>query len=116
MVDEITSIYDGDTFRVNIKSWPKIIGERVPIRVKGVDTPELRGQCEAEKQLARQAKQFTVATLRAAKQVELRALTRGKYFRIVAEVWVDGKNLADLLIEQKLGRPYQGRKTDFCSN
>ena len=40
---EITSIYDADTFRVNIKDWPRLIGERIPIRVNGVDAPEIRG-------------------------------------------------------------------------
>ena len=65
-VSEVTSIYDGDTFRVNIEGWPAIIGERVPIRLRGADTPEMRAQCEYEKRLARQAKQFTVAALRGA--------------------------------------------------
>ena len=40
-VDEITSIYDADTFRANIRGWPPIIDRRIPIRVAGVDTPEL---------------------------------------------------------------------------
>ena len=30
VMDEITSIYDGDTFRANINTWPAIVGERVP--------------------------------------------------------------------------------------
>ena len=33
VVDEVTSIYDGDTFRCNIKDYPPIVGERIPIRV-----------------------------------------------------------------------------------
>ena len=36
-VSEVTSIYDADTFRVNISGYPPIIGERMPIRVLGVD-------------------------------------------------------------------------------
>ena len=60
VVDEVTSVYDGDTFRVNINAWPPIVGERAPIRLRGADTPELRAQCDAEKQLARKAKQFTI--------------------------------------------------------
>lgn len=80
LVDEITSIYDGDTFRVKIDSWPEIAGERVPVRILGIDTPELRTKCESEKALARKAKQFTVAKLRGAKSIELRDMRRGKYF------------------------------------
>lgn len=43
-VSEVTSIYDGDSFRVNIEGWPPIIGQRAPIRVKSVDAPDLRGK------------------------------------------------------------------------
>ncbi|WP_230425639.1 thermonuclease family protein [Spartinivicinus ruber] len=116
VVSKVTSIYDGDTFRVNIKGWPKIIGERVSIRVKGVDTPELKGQCEKEKQLARKAKQHTVSLLRSAKKIELRNIQRGKYFRILANVYVDGKSLTNSLIKAKLARPYHGgTRKGWCS-
>lgn len=71
-VFEVTSIYDGDTFRVNIKEWPKIIGERIPVRVRGVDTPEIRSKCKDEVNLARAAKQFAVGVLRSAKTIELK--------------------------------------------
>ncbi|MCX4027487.1 thermonuclease family protein [Endozoicomonas sp. SM1973] len=110
VVKEVTSIYDGDTFRVNIKGWPNIVGERISIRVKGVDTPEIRGQCEKEKKLARKAKQHTVSLLRSAKKIELRNMQRGKYFRILANVYIDGKSLTDSLIKAKLARPYDGGK------
>ena len=63
-VDEITSIYDADTFRVTIQNYPAVIGERISIRVLGVDAPEMRGKCKQEKELARLAKQFTVKHLR----------------------------------------------------
>ena len=43
-ISEITSIYDADTFRVNIRDYPPIVGERVSIRVNGVDAPEIRGK------------------------------------------------------------------------
>ena len=29
VVEEVTSIYDGDTFRANIKGYPKIVGYRM---------------------------------------------------------------------------------------
>jgi endonuclease YncB( thermonuclease family) len=98
-VSEVTSIYDADTFRVNLDGFSPIIGERIPVRVLGVDTPELRGKCESEKIKAREAKQFTVQVIRSAKTIELRNIQRGKYFRILADVFIDGKNLADNLIQ-----------------
>jgi endonuclease YncB( thermonuclease family) len=60
------------------------------------------------KALAQNAKQFTVAKLRAAKVVELRNMQRGKYFRIFADVYTDGESLSQSLIEKGLGKDYNG--------
>ncbi|MDC0933813.1 thermonuclease family protein [Arcobacteraceae bacterium] len=108
IIDEVTSIYDGDTFRVNINSYPNIIGKKMTIRVNGIDTPELRTKCKKEKLLARKAKKLTVSTLRGAKVIELRNLQRGKYFRIVADVYADDKSLGDTLIRNNLAVKYDG--------
>ena len=111
-VSEVRTIYDGDSFRVNINGWPDIIGKSVPIRILGIDTPEMRGKCEAEKILARQAKQHTVALLRSGKVIELKNTQRGKYFRILANVIIDGESLADSLVSNGLARRYDGGKRD----
>lgn len=108
IVSEITSIYDADTFRVNIKGFPPIVGQHMPIRVLGIDAPEIRGKCKNEKELARKAKKVTVEILRNAKIIELHNMKRGKYFRILAQVIVDGKNLGQLLIKSGHARSYSG--------
>ena len=115
-VSEVTSIYDGDTFRVNIAEYPPLLGYRMGIRVNGIDTPEIRGKCLQEKALAHKAKQFTVARLRAAKRIELKNMKRGKYFRIVADVYVDGDNLGEMLINENLAVAYDGghKGKDWC--
>jgi len=107
-IDKITSIYDGDTFRGNINSYPSIIGQNMSIRINGIDTPEIRTKCKKEKQLARKAKKLTVSILRGAKVIELRNLQRGKYFRIVADVYVDDKSLGSILIANNLAVKYDG--------
>lgn len=115
VVDEITSIYDGDTFRANIKGVHSLMGNRIGIRVSGVDTPEMRGKCPYEKQLARKAKQFTVAFLRSAQRIELRNVRRGKYFRILADVYADGRSLTAGLVGAKLAYQYEGgKKQTWC--
>jgi len=62
-VSKVISVYDGDTFRVDIDSLPPIVGKNIPIRVNGVDTPEIRGKCEYEKNLALKARDFVRAKL-----------------------------------------------------
>ena len=117
-IDEVTSVYDGDTFRATVKAWHPLIGERIGIRISGIDTPEMRGKCEAEKALARRAKQFTVAMLRAAKVIELRHMKRGKYFRIVADVYADGRSVGASLVEKGLAVPYDGgtKTKEWCAH
>jgi endonuclease YncB( thermonuclease family) len=48
--------------------------------------------------------------------IELKNMQRGKYFRIVADVHVDDKNLADMLIENNLAVRYDGgtKIKDWC--
>lgn len=115
IVSEVTSIYDGDTFRVTIKDWPAVAGYRVGVRVKAVDTPEIKGKCLQEKELARKAKQFTVALLKSGKPIELRNLQRDKYFRLLADVYVGETNLAEALKKAGLGYEYNGgTKQKWC--
>ncbi len=100
--------YDGDTITVNIAGYPPIIGKKISIRVNGIDTPELRTKSPKEKQLARTAKRLVKSLLKNAKSIELKNIKRGKYFRIVADVYYDGKSLADILIKNKLAVIYDG--------
>lgn len=112
---KVTSIYDGDSFRADLKGFPAIIGEHMAIRINGVDTPELRGKCDKEKQLARAAKQFTVERLRTAKNITLKNIKRGKYFRLIADVILDGVSLGDLLLQNHHAVEYSGKaKPDWC--
>ena len=114
-VDEIVSVYDGDTFRANIRQWPDILGDNIGIRINGIDTPEIRGKCELEKALAKEARQITYDSLTQAESVELRNIDRGKYFRVVADVYIDGELLIDRLSEKKLAYAYDGgTKQSWC--
>lgn len=115
-VDEVTGIYDGDTFHVTIHGWPPVAGKHIAVRIAGIDTPERRARCARERQLANQARQFLVWELRDARQIELRKIRRGKYFRIVAEVYVDGSSLADRMIHAGHARTYAGGKRKSWCN
>ena len=103
---EFVRNYDGDTITVNIPGYPAIAGKNVSIRVKGIDTPEIRGKSNNERQLAIKARDVVGFLLKSAKEIELRNIQRGKYFRIVADVYFDGKNLSEILIDKKFAIPY----------
>ncbi len=114
-VSKVISVYDGDTFRVNIDSLPPIVGKNIAIRVNGVDTPEIRGKCLYEKNLALKARDFVRDRLANAKEIKLTNLQRGKYFRVVANVLVDGVSLEQELLDNKLAYKYSGgKKLSWC--
>ena len=114
-VSKVISVYDGDTFRVNIDSLPPIVGKNIAIRVNGVDTPEIRGKCQYEKDLALEARDFVRAKLANAKEIKLTNLQRGKYFRVVANVVVDGVSLEQELLDNELAYEYSGgKKLNWC--
>ena len=114
-VTDIVSVYDGDTFTITVKEWPTIIGYRIKIRLSGVDAPEIKGKCPEEIDAAKKAKEYAITALTTAKKVELRSMQRDKYFRILADVYVDDQNLSKLLIDNNLALPYGGKtKTNWC--
>jgi endonuclease YncB( thermonuclease family) len=114
-VSKVISVYDGDTFRVNIDSLPPIVGKNIRIRVNGVDTPEIRGKCQYEKDLALEARDFVRVKLANAKEIKLTNLQRGKYFRVVANVLVDGVSLEQELLDNELAYSYYGgKKSSWC--
>ncbi|MBP9792007.1 MAG: thermonuclease family protein [Rickettsiales bacterium] len=108
--------YDGDTITVNIPNVPRLIGEAVSIRVRGLDTPEIKGKTHCEKTLAKSAK-LLVTHLLSTAQIDLIDTSRDKYFRILSNVSFDGNDLSRTLIKNHLAVPYDGGKkeeVDWC--
>ena len=114
-IEKIISVYDGDTFRADIRGLPDIIGKNIAIRILGIDTPEIRGKCEEEKIVAIKARDFARKALFNAKTITLKNLKRDKYFRLLADVFFDDKDLANALLANKLAVKYSGKKkSSWC--
>lgn len=113
VVDEVTSIIDGDTIRVTVNEWPPVIGHRIPVRISGINAPERRSRCdteaekERERELAADARIYLVERLRGAETIELRRIERGSFFRINAEVWADGGDVGAEMLAEGHALPYQ---------
>lgn len=106
----VASVYDGDTFKINLNCSVAVYCEKVPVRVLGVDTPEIKGKTAKEKRLAQKAKAFTKNFL-AQSPVSLSDCGRDKYFRLLCNVTNgQGQNLAQELIKRDLGYEYWGGK------
>lgn len=96
------SCYDGDTCTFTLPGVHPLFGNHIPVRLRGVDAPEVRGRCYAEKREAVAARDYLDARLRAARRIDLLDVERGKYFRIVTVVIADGVDVAGGLIRRGL--------------
>ena len=106
------SNYDGDTFRCDIDALPPIIGRNIPIRIANIDCPEMNKGTPEMQMRANDARIFTYDKLSKAKTIRLVGLQRGKYFRIVSTVIVDGDDLGHMLVVDKLAvRVERGNET-----
>ena len=110
--------YDADTITFNIKGLHPIIGNKISIRVNGIDTPEMRGGSDCEKKRSIESKLMVQKMMKEAKQIDLLNISKGKYFRIVADVMVDGNvSVAKMLMDTGYAYPYDGGtklKIDWC--
>jgi endonuclease YncB( thermonuclease family) len=104
----VVSIYDGDTLTVDISGWPPVIGDGISVRVGGIDTPELKDKRDEVRALAYDARSLVVQWCEVGSRVELRRIRRDKYFRILADVWCQGRSIAAELVANGLARPYNG--------
>ena len=111
----VLRVIDGDTIAVRARIW---VGQSVETRVRiaGVDTPELRGHCALEIELATAARDL-VADALGDQPAILRDVRHDKFGgRVLARVESNtGEDIATLLIAAGLGRPYDGgKRTPWC--
>lgn len=109
--------YDADTITFDIPNVHPLIGDKMSVRVRHVDTAEIKGKMPCEKESARNAKRLVENLLKNAKRINLKNIDKDKYFRILADVEIDGINLKDYLIKNNLAYKYEGKtkqKMDWC--
>ena len=100
------SIVDGDTFRYR--------GDKY--RIADIDTPEVKGRCAYETELAARATDRKEALLHHG-PFELHAVDRDedRYGRKLRVVTRDGRSLGDQLVAEGLARTWTGRREPWCA-
>lgn len=102
------SCYDGDSFRICFRDRH---GNKVRLmgRLSGIDTPEIRGSSQKEKDLAQLAKK-RLEDLISGKFVTIRNPEREKYGRSMSDLKIgDIQSVSDyMLADPEICRPYEG--------
>ena len=111
----VERVVDGDTIAVRVTVWLGLeLG--VSVRVRGIDAPELRGDCESEKVRAAEAT-AALARMIGDEPVTLREIEGDKYFgRVLSDVaTARGEDVAASMIAAGLARPYDGgERPSWC--
>jgi micrococcal nuclease len=109
-VQAVTRVYDGDTFFVDIEGCNiDLLCRDVPVRVRGIDAPELKGKCSQEKAQAIAARDRLRQLVSSPNQIILVNPERDKYFRILADVTSSGVDVATAMLTGKEVTPYDGK-------
>jgi endonuclease YncB( thermonuclease family) len=105
---KVIKVYDGDTITIASKiEGPNNIIYRFQVRLNGIDSPEIKGGTDHEKQLAHNSKD-ALSNLIMGKIVELRNVSTEKYGRVLADVYLDSLNLCEWMIEHGYAVKYDG--------
>jgi len=109
-------IIDGDTFACMVK-LEQDLEISVRVRIRNVDTPEIHGDCEYERNMAARAKERLGQIIPVGTIVELSNVKDDKYLgRIDTNVAdASGRDVGRMLIDEGLGRKYSGgRRAPWC--
>ena len=104
---DVVRVLDGDTIEISAQVW---LGLRLTshVRIRGIDTPEIRGECASEKAMAAQARE-RLAHLAGA-SISIAHIADDKYAgRVIADAaTADGTDLKEAMLATGLARPYDG--------
>ncbi|MEC5292445.1 thermonuclease family protein [Aurantimonas sp. C2-6-R+9] len=112
----VIKVRDGDTIMVEAFIWP-MQSVHVAVRLRGIDAPEHRGGCAAEKAAAQVATD-RLKQLVGGGNVTLTVISGDKYFgRVLASLSAsDGSDVADRLLREGLVARYEGgKRRDWCN-
>lgn len=102
---KLVRLVDSDTFVMDIDVGFDIHTEKT-VRLARLDAPEKKTP-EGKKAINEVSTILNVAKL-----ITIKSIKWEKYGRCLAEVWCDGKNLNDYLLNNNLAVPYSGGKRE----
>ena len=113
-IAKIERIVDGDTLDVVFDLGFDVL-LRSRIRMFGIDTPESRTRDDVEKVFGLASKEYLKHRVSEAKTVVCKthvADARGKFGRVLGEIWCDGVNINQAMVNKGYAVAYYGENKD----
>tara|TARA_R100001460_G_scaffold4800_2_gene13501 strand:- start:20059 stop:20493 length:435 start_codon:yes stop_codon:yes gene_type:complete len=112
---DVTRVVDGDTVDVDIDLGFGMTYKKQRVRLYGIDTPESRTRDLVEKKYGKAAKKFLQEKIESADVVTLYSHDKGKFGRILGELFIDGSSdlsLNQLMINNHHAVAYHGQSKE----
>jgi hypothetical protein len=105
---KVVKVYDGDTITIASR-FPGLNGPiyRFNVRLNGIDSPEIKGGTEHEKELAKKSREALLRFIMG-KIVNLKNVSTEKYGRVLADVYLDDVNVCEWMVDNKYAVKYDG--------
>ena len=105
---KVIKVYDGDTITVASRlPFPNSPIYKFPVRLLGIDCPEIKSSTETEKTLAKSARDALSSRI-SGKMVTLKNVNTEKYGRLLADVYIDGENMNQWMLANNYAVKYDG--------
>jgi endonuclease YncB( thermonuclease family) len=110
---DVIRVLDGDSVEARVYPWPDMVVVEM-FRIYGIDTPEIKGRCRTERDLAQAAKKFVIDLVAQTNNrirvsvVGCNAAEGGGFGRCLATLHAGPTSIGDALIAQGLARPNFG--------
>ena len=110
---QVTRVVDGDTIDCILDLGFSVL-HKCRVRLYGIDTPESRTRDKDEKVRGLLSKDFLKNAIADGKVVLKTKLkdSRGKFGRVLAEVWVNDQNINQNMVEENHAVAYFGQSKD----
>ena len=113
----IAKVVDGDTVDVDIDLGFGMVYKKQRVRMLGIDTPESRTRDLVEKKFGKASKKHLKELLESAESITLISHDKGKFGRILGELFVHEEgikvNVNEQMITDHHAVPYTGENKDL---
>ena len=110
---KLIKVVDGDTIDVDIDLGFGVWLRNQRVRLYGIDTPESRTRDLEEKKYGLAAKDFLIKWTGAGElTIKTHKDERGKFGRILGEIWTFKTNINDKMVYEHHAVPYHGQSKD----
>ena len=110
---KLVKVVDGDTIDIDIDLGFGVWLQKQRIRLYGIDTPESRTSDATEKIYGMAAKEFlTKWTNSGGLTIKTHKAAKGKFGRILGEIWCFNTNVNEKLVEENHAVRYHGQSKE----